>query len=745
MAQSGRLFRKYFAYFVVLVCGVLLASGVVALGFSYQETRTTLAAVHHEKALGAAIRIEQFLRDIEQSIAWTETPPGRAAPAQEQRYIDFLKLLRQVPAITDIAWIDARGREQIRASRLTMDRVGSGEDRSRDARFLVPTRGHPYFSSVYFHKETEPYLSMSVSDGRKDAGVTAVEVNLKFVWDVVSRIRVGETGNAYVIDDRGQLVSHPDISLVLQKTDLSSLPQVRAALIERTKSANEEPELVEAFDTRGRPMLAAYAPIDPIGWTVLVEQPLSEAYAPLYSALVRTALLLLLGLIVSVIASLLLARRMVTPIRTLQDGAARIGAGALDQHIDIRTGDELETLAEEFNLMTTQLRESYAGLEQKVADRTQELAAANQAKTRFLAAASHDLRQPMHALGLFVAQLRGRIVEPEALAMVGKVESAVTALQELLDALLDISRLDAGVVTPSNTDFRLQPLLLRLDGVFAPQAEGKGIRLRAAPTRLAVRSDPVLLERILINLLANAVRYTQQGGVLVGCRRRGGNVRVEVWDSGIGIADTHRDSIFQEFYQIGNPERDRQKGLGLGLAIATRLARLLGSRIELVSRPGKGSVFAIELPRGTATESTRKTEPAPLSLHGMRVLIVDDDALVRDAMASLLTQWGCEVLSAGDGAEAEAVMKRQGATPDAIVCDYRLPEGETGIEVIRRLRNVAGADVPAALVTGDTAPERLREASDSGYALLHKPVQPAKLRLLIEHLLQTPSPRAATG
>jgi signal transduction histidine kinase len=520
---------------------------------------------------------------------------------------------------------------------------------------------------------------------------------------------------------------------------------VQAALAAPATSSEGDPELIEALDTRGRPMLAAYAPIAPIGWAVLVEQPLNEAYAPLYHSLVRTGFLLLLGLVVAVIASLLLARRMVTPIKTLQDGAARIGAGALDLHIDVRTNDELEALAEEFNLMTTRLRDSYTGLEQKVTERTQELAAANQAKTRFLAAASHDLRQPMHALGMFVAQLRGCVTEAKALALVDKVESAVTALQELLDALLDISRLDAGVVTPTSSEFVLQPLLTRLDRTFAPQAEGKGLRLRAVPSRLAVRSDPVLLERILINLLANAVRYTERGGVVIGCRRHGDKVRIEVWDSGGGIAPQHRQSIFQEFYQVGNPERDRRKGLGLGLAIATRLARLLGSRIDLASQPGKGSVFSIELPRGIASESAAPKVSPVTSLRGMRVLMVDDDALVRDAMASLLEQWGCEVWSAGQGAEAEAILKQAGEIPDAIVCDYRLPDGETGIDVIHRLQAIAGTEVPAALVTGDTAPERLREANESGYALLHKPVQPAKLRLLLAHLTRGAKQRVVAG
>jgi CheY-like chemotaxis protein/anti-sigma regulatory factor (Ser/Thr protein kinase) len=290
------------------------------------------------------------------------------------------------------------------------------------------------------------------------------------------------------------------------------------------------------------------------------------------------------------------------------------------------------------------------------------------------------------------------------------------------------------VVTPTPADFRLQPLFTRLDAAFAPQAERKDLRLRAAPTRLAVRSDPVLVERILLNLLSNAVRYTEHGGVLIGCRRRGSRVRIEVWDSGIGIAPEHRQTIFQEFYQVGNPERDRHKGLGLGLAIAARLARLLGSRIDVRSQSGRGSVFAIELPRGVVPAEAAATIrlALPEVLRDAHVLIVDDDALVLDAMASLLAQWGCRVTTAANGEEA---IRQLADTPHAVICDYRLPNGETGAEVIARLRAANGAEIPAALVTGDTAPERLREARQAGYPLLHKPLQPARLRALLEQLL----------
>ena len=733
---QGKLYSKYAVYFVALVSAALLASGGLGLYFAYRETGAALFALQREKAQGAVERIEQFMREIEQQIGWSHSPVTHEARAREQRYLDFLRLLRQAPAVTEVQRLDAKGREQLRVSRLGMDRLGSGADFSGEVRFLEPRKGATWFSPVYFHKETEPYITIAMPSGR-DRGVTVAEVNLKFVWDVVSRIQVGATGYAYVVDASGRLVSHPDISLVLQNTDFSALPQVRAALAPGSQAIAAAPDSGEGRDRAGRPVLAAFAPIPKLGWIVFVEQPLADAYAPLYSFTARMGLLLLFGLILSVAAGLLLARRMVTPIKALQAGAAQVGAGALDHRIEVKTGDELEVLAEEFNRMAERLRDSYAGLEQKVDARTRELAAANQAKSRFLAAASHDLRQPMHALGLFIAQLRERVTESETLALVGKVESAVTALQELLDALLDVSRLDAGVVTATTADFRLQPLLARLDAAFAPQAERKGLRLRAVPTALAVHSDPVLTERILLNLLSNAVHYTERGGILIGCRRHGQNVRIEVWDSGVGIAPEHREAVFQEFYQLSNPERDRRKGLGLGLAIAARLARLLDSRIDLRSRPGKGSVFAIELPRGTAQAVAAETGvvmPTAV-LQGARVLVVDDDALVLDAMASLLTQWGCRVTTAANGAEALERIGGGGGPPDVLLCDYRLPNGETGVNVIARLRAAAGRQIPATLVTGDTAPERLREAREAGYPLLHKPLQPAKLRALLEHLL----------
>ena len=373
--KQRRLFYKYVVPIIAIVVVALSASGAVSIYFSYQETRKALIALQREKAIAAAARIESFVREIEHQIGWTTLPQiAEGANPLELRRFDYVKLERQVPAITEASYIAPNGCVQVQESRLAMSRLGEClEKLPDDPRFTVARTGKTYFGPVYFRKETEPYMAIAMRSGREGAGVTAVEVNLKFIWEVVQQIKIGRKGHAYVLDKDGHLVAHPDISLVLQKTDLSMLPQVKSALAAPGSAGAEARDTAEARDRSGGQVLTAHARIDPLEWTVFVEQPIEEAYAPLYAPLLRIGILLLLGLVLSLLASLALARHMVRPINALREGAAAIAAGNLDQKIDVRTGDELQDLAEQFNSMAAKLQESYAGLERKVEERTAEL------------------------------------------------------------------------------------------------------------------------------------------------------------------------------------------------------------------------------------------------------------------------------------------------------------------------------------------------------------------------------------
>ena len=373
-----------------------------------------------------------------------------------------------------------------------------------------------------------------------------------------------------------------------------------------------------------------------------------------------------------------------------------------------------------------------------VQEKGRQLGLANTYKSRFLAAASHDLRQPLHALNLFVDQLRKESDPGERILLVGHIDAAISSMNELFDALLDMSKLDAGVLEPTLTEFPVERLLNRMEMTFAKASREKGLRFVTVPSRAWVRSDFILLERILLNLVSNAVRYTTRGGVVVGCRTRGQMLRIDVVDSGSGIPENQQRSIFGEFYQLATA--DRQGGLGLGLSIVDRLGYLLGHTIELVSHSGKGSRFSVVVPASTnrvATEGAG-TPPAgvPNLLAGKLIVVIDDDALVLEAMGRILRGWGCDVVSAASVTTALTQLAKTPTKPDLIISDYRLAEGMTGIAAITRLRTVCGSDVPAFLISGDTAPERLRDASAGGYHLLHKPVPPMTLRTAMNTLLR---------
>ena len=421
--------------FAGLVSGALLTSGAIELYFSYYENREALVALQREKALGVAERIDAYIKEIERQISWTTQPQlGAPAAAMYQRRVDYLRLLKQVLPITEISYLDAQGKEQLRVSRLKMDVVGSGDDYSQEPEFLEAKAGKIYHGPVTFRKESEPYMTIAMAGSGKDSGVTTAAVNLKFIWDVVSQIKIGKAGHAFVVDGQGVLVAHPDISLVLQKTTFAGLDQVKAALAAAPASPSGEPrsQVAIARDLKGKRVMTAYATIAPLRWSVFVEQPLEEAFASLNASIQRTIILLLAGIVLSVAASLVLARRMVTPIQALQAGAARIGAGELDQRIDVRTGDELEALGNQFNRMAGQLKESYAGLERKVEERTRELSESLEQQTataeilRVISSSPTDLQPVMDAVAENAARVCGasdatiRLLEGDNLRVVAR-------------------------------------------------------------------------------------------------------------------------------------------------------------------------------------------------------------------------------------------------------------------------------------------------------------------------------------
>jgi signal transduction histidine kinase len=369
----SRLFTKYVALFVAVVAVALLSNGTFEVFFYYREHKAALIRIQHEQAEAAATKISQFIKGIESQLGWTTQLPWSAGSLQDRRF-DALRLLRQVPAITELSQVDSTGKERLRVSRLAMDVVDSGLDFSKEPKFTEAVANKVYYGPVYFRRESEPYMTLSLAGTRKDAGVSIAEVNLKLIWDVVSQIKVGERGRAYVVGSEGRLIAHPDISLVLRNTDMSDLVQTQAA-------RNRSDPLQGTLNLQGQEVLTASAPIAPLGWTMFVELPVEEAYASLYQALQRLAIVLLGALAFAVLAGMFLAGRMVGPIQALRAGAARFGGGDFNQRISIKTGDELERLADQFNDMGERLQESYADLENKVEKRTAELSESLQQQT----------------------------------------------------------------------------------------------------------------------------------------------------------------------------------------------------------------------------------------------------------------------------------------------------------------------------------------------------------------------------
>ena len=448
----------------------------------------------------------------------------------------------------------------------------------------------------------------------------------------------------------------------------------------------------------------------------------------------------LAGLAIAIALALAIGNAVIRPIRRLAGAMVELGRGGGSTPIETSGGGELTTLAEGFNGMASRLQADARELEARINDATRALMVqkdaaeqATKAKSRFIAAASHDLRQPLHAIGLFTSTLQRRTEGTELQTVVADLTKAVAVMERLFNSLLDISRLDAGTLHANPRAFPLDRLFVQLAAEYSDAAAQKSLRLVFRPSREVVVTDELLLHRILTNLMANAIRYTPGGSVLVACRRRGDMLQIEVRDSGIGIAqDKHRD-IFLEFYQIGDAAGGRMMGLGLGLAIVSRLARLLGTRVIVRSAPDCGSTFSLRVPRG---EAAAVAVPAAESGSGarklsLRVLVVDDDPLVLSGNRALLEELGCRVTTVTNGFLALSELAASRGEPVLVLCDMWLGDGENGIDLLRQMAAQTTARLSGILISGDTGPETMAAATKAGYSLLHKPVSPAKLRAVV--------------
>ncbi len=440
------------------------------------------------------------------------------------------------------------------------------------------------------------------------------------------------------------------------------------------------------------------------------------------------------------------ARRVTKPLIALGETVRKLAAGDLRARVEPAGAEELQALGLGVNNLARAIGESQRTLSEKVEQATaalksqrDEASAASQAKSRFLAAASHDLRQPMHALGLFCSALVRKVQEPDQKSLIANIQLSLQAMEGLFESLLDLSRLEAGRVQANMTLTSLAEVLQWLANEFGPAARDKGLRFRVRPSQEWGYVDPTLLRRILLNLTSNAIRYTAEGGILIGVRKRGEVVRLEVWDTGRGIDEADLEAIFDEFVQVDTQSNEKTKGLGLGLAIAQKSARLMGTRIQVISKKGRGSAFSVELLAGRPTRRALPTrdDPNATVVIALRVLVIEDDEAGRHAMTVLLEHWSCEVKSVESATQLDAVLANRWI-PQLIISDYRLRAKETGPIVIEEVERRLQRDkpTPVVIVSGELGlEEQFRASWPAHWDLLKKPVSAQSLRASMNKVL----------
>ena len=617
MPRSPVLRRRYFWFLGGFVTLLLLLTSAPEAYFAFRENKENIAQLQSAEARLAANRVSNFLEYQERLLTEVDRLPWTSGVLTEgDRVSEYERLMKQVPAIMEIEHIDASGQKAMRISRTDPNRIGASPTPGSDVAIREATRRGKWYSPTYLREGNVPYvtLAMAMGDGRD--GVTIAQVNLKFVADVVATIRFGEAGHAYIVDSANKLVAHPNLSLVLRRLDLSGL--LPAYLLERRKrgpmagetqrnsaEANvSQPSsaFFESDSLEGGRVLSSAVHIDATDWWVVVEQPYSEALSSVFGTLRRTVGFLLLGLALAFAASYLLARTFASPILRVQRGAARITAGDLSARIDIRSGDEIEDLAAEFNKMAAQLEEYTTGLEKMVADKTAQLEMANRHKSEFLANMSHELRTPLNAVIGFSDVLKEQYfgsLNPKQQEYVRDINESGQHLLSLINDILDLSKIEAGRMDLDLSRFNLPASIDNALVLVRERAHRHNLQLKSsiAPDISDMVADERKLKQILINLLSNAVKFSHPGGwVLVSASRGTSEIMISVKDSGVGVAPKDQAAIFDEFHQLKTTGSAKQEGTGLGLTLAKRFTELHGGRIWIESDIGQGANFTFTLP-----------------------------------------------------------------------------------------------------------------------------------------------------
>jgi signal transduction histidine kinase/CheY-like chemotaxis protein len=695
-----------------------------------------------------------------------------ATAGREAQARDFRDALKFEPAILNIRSVDEQFRETNFVSRLDADRIESGAIQPHIQTLSQSCRTLFCYGPEFLRDQTEPYVVI-VINGNQHQETLAAEISVRFIDDVLARLSIDKSGSAYVVDMNGHLLAHPDLRTLLRRSDISALPQIRQV---RTALAQGQQELPSIWGESpgGGAVFSSATRITGPDWLLYIEQPTAEVLRTVKTTIGVTMSVLAFGIAAASLASLLLAQRLAKPILQLRDGAQRLGSGDLSAKIEIQSGDEIQSVATAFNGMADSLRTLYESLESMVLERTLDLAQANEqittqarelsvlngklgvqleelkvkreaadrasaAKTRFVAAASHDLRQPMHAVGLLVGILAEMQMSPEISGLLNKIQLSVSALENLFETLLDLSRLDAGIVAPNLTCLSLDSLLKSVELAHSQSAIDKGLTLRVHCPHTLVNTDSALLLSVLGNLVSNAIRYTERGHVDVYCRKRRRSVTVYVCDTGVGIPAAELELIFEEFYQLSDTNRARGQGLGLGLAIVRRTAELLGLALSARSSLGVGSVFGIQLPIA-APDQFRQMVTMPVGaqdsvLSGAFIVVVDDDDESRFATEAIFKSWRCHVIAGSNGAAVRHELSQHLRQPDLIVADYWLSDGETGLAVIQDLRREAEIRIPAIILTADHDVARTVLAEAHDVEFLQKPANAQRIRRAVLDLI----------